>query len=267
MKNWLPPVFATGVRHGEHAGRVLLAALELVGDRRSPGRRIRCPWDRRPAGRRSTCRSGGGTARRSSRGWPGTRSCSRSAARSSDPARSRSCRTTSPSWRCTSSRDRSSWAAARRTAAWACRPSPAPRRRTRPPRARAADRPCRSAFPGLACGVGLLGLSLGLPVGLTVGDGLAVSSPPVKITRPATTSRTTAADDRDRAERALPATTLRVALRLPAGSELRQLTVSGSLGHPGDEPIGCPTVRRRGRPGCRSRSPAPVRSRTGASRT
>ena len=48
-------------------------------------------------------------------------------------------------------------------------------------------------FPGLACGVGLLGLSLGLPVGLTVGDGLAVSSPPVKITRPATTSRTTAA--------------------------------------------------------------------------
>ena len=56
---------------------------------------------------------------------------------------------------------------------------------------------------------------------------------------------------RDRADRALPATALRVALRLPAGSELRQVSVSGTLGHPGDEPIGCPTVRRPRRPGVR----------------
>ena len=63
---------------------------------------------------------------------------------------------------------------------------------------------------------------------------------------------------RDRAERSLPATPLRVALCLPAGSELRQVTVSG-FGHPGDEPIGCPPSRRPGRRGCRSRSRAPVR--------
>ena len=66
---------------------------------------------------------------------------------------------------------------------------------------------------------------------------------------------------------ALPAAPLRVSLRLPSGSELRQVSISGSFGHPGDEPIGCPTIRRRGRPGCRSRSPAPVRTRTAASRS
>ena len=72
-----------------------------------------------------------------------------------------------------------------------------------------------------------------------------------------------AADD---PEGPLPAAPLRVSLRLPSGRELRQVSISGTFGHPSDEPIRCPTIRRRGRRGCRSRRRARVRSRTGASR-
>ena len=114
------------------------------------------------------------------------------------------------------------------------------------PHATSAGAGCGSTvpvcFPGLACGVGLLGLSLGLPVGLTVGDGLAAVVAAVEDHQTGHDQQDHRRGRRDRAERALPATTVRVALRLPAGSELRQVTVSGSLGHPGDEPIGCPTV-------------------------